>query len=136
MDSGAAYHSTFDPSVIKSYPGHLKPPIQAIQGFGGSTILVTGYGCIDGPGGKLKDVLLLPDSTANLMCLGQLTRDYPVKVEFFKDKFWIEGLHNGERVGEGHREDVNHYVVDRFQPDSLLINKRKPSKKKARQYTR
>lgn len=37
----------FDPSVINSYPAHLKPPIQAIQGFDRSTILVTGYGYID-----------------------------------------------------------------------------------------
>ena len=61
-------HLTLGPSVVKSYPAHLKPPIQAIQGFGGSTILVTGtgYGYIDGPGGKLKHVLLLSGSMFGL----------------------------------------------------------------------
>lgn len=121
MDSAAAYHSTFDPSFMRPYAPHLniKPPIQAIHGIGGSATLVTGYGYIDCAGGKLKDGLFLPDSSANLMCLGQLTRDYPVKVVFYKDKFWIEELQNGERIGEGHREGVHHYVVDRFQSNLI-----------------
>lgn len=126
MDSGAAYHSTYDPSVIKLYPPELRihPPIPCIGGVSGSAISVQGCGYIDGAGGLLDGVLYVPDSSANLVSVGQLTSHYPVKVVFYRDQFWIEELQNGTRVGGGPREGgSNHYILEHFNPkQSLLVN--------------
>ncbi|KAL6654588.1 hypothetical protein ACP70R_008053 [Stipagrostis hirtigluma subsp. patula] len=131
LDSGACFHVTWNESVLFPYPYHLhrhtRPPISSLGGIfksadGAGSIDIIGSGYLNGKI-MLDGVLLAPDSTMNLVSVGQLTCQYGVAVEFGPSSFIIKRLMDGVKVGSGYmRSWGHHYVVEHFRPELLYAH--------------
>lgn len=75
----------------------------------------------------LDGVLLAPNSTLNLVSVGQLVRQYGVKVEMCMDvKIWKPT--GGPPIGSGemNRRSQHPYVLKKFQPGRLFVDSPPP----------
>nr|BBF89311.1 putative NBS-LRR class RGA [Oryza barthii]BBF89316.1 putative NBS-LRR class RGA [Oryza barthii] len=130
VDSGACFHLTWNKSVLYEYPEHLRnfarPPIDSIGGILAGSINVTESGYLNSEI-MLDGVLLAPNSTLNLVSVGQLVRQYGVKVEMCMDvKIWKPT--GGPPIGSGemNRRSQHPYVLKKFQPGRLFVDSPPP----------
>ncbi|XP_024041750.1 uncharacterized protein LOC112098966 [Citrus clementina] len=118
-DSGATAHMTNDPGIIKRLkPYHGNSSIYV--GNGNSlNISHVGQTKLNTANGKLllKDVLVVPKLTKNLISVSQLTSDNKCTVEFSSNDFLIKDR-QGRMLAKGHKK-ASLYALEDIQHEAL-----------------
>ena len=118
-DSGATAHMTNDPGIIK----HLKPyhGNSSIYVGNGNSLNISHVGQtkLNTANGKLllKDVLVVPKLTKNLISVSQLTSDNKCTVEFSSNDFLIKDQ-QGRTLAKGHKK-AGLYALEDIQHEAL-----------------
>jgi hypothetical protein len=90
----------------------------------GSSLPVTHMGsCSPTPTLQLKDVLVVPNLTKNLLSVSKLTNDFPLVVLFTDNKFIIQNLQTQKVVASGDRVDGLYVLKRGHHVFSAIINK-------------
>ena len=121
-DTGASAHMTPDVSQLDSIEPYTGKD-RVIVG-NGSSLPVTHMGsCSPTPTLQLKDVLVVPNLTKNLLSVSKLTNDFPLAVLFTDNKFIIQNLQTQKVVASGDRVDGLYVLKRGHHVFSAIINK-------------
>lgn len=108
MDSGASTHMTPSPNglnAVISYGGKDR----VLVGNGSSLNISHTGSCDINSEVTLRNVLVVPHLTCNLLSISQLCRDFPLDVHFSDDYFVIQNRETGHPVAKGRREGGSTY---------------------------